>query len=106
MFLSLKKKILCEQKDIHLIHLYEDEWTLNIEETKNLLINLITQKLFINQKQLDEIIIPYDKYPSFMQIEGYYLFNITQPTLQAHTNVKHKTYHIYDCGNLVFRRIM
>ena len=105
-FSSLKKKILCEQKDIHLIHLYEDEWTLNMEETKNLLINLISKKPFICQKRLNEIVVPYDKYPSFMQIEGYCLSNITQPALQAHTNVKHKTYHIYDCGNLVFKRIM
>lgn len=106
MFLGLKKKILCEQNDIHLIHLYEDEWTLNTEEIKNLLINMISQKSFICQKQLDEIIIPYDKYPSFMQIEGYYLSNITQPTLQVHTNIKCKTYHMYDCGNLVFRRLV
>lgn len=105
MFMCLKKKILCEQKNIHLIHIYEDEWILQKDAIKKLLIDLILQNTFICQDQLSEIIIPYDKYPSFMQIKGYYLSHITQPMLQEHDNMKNKKYHIYDSGNLVFKQI-
>ena len=107
-FQLLNKTQLCEAKDIHLIHIYEDEWVYDNENIKTLITHLIdnpmqyVQTLHSNDNTL---ILPYDKYSSFMTILGYKLISITEPTLQKHNLNGGEIYHIYDCGQLVFQKI-
>lgn len=101
-FNLLKKTQLCEQKGIHLIHVYESEWLNQQDKTKQLLIDLINNKE-ITTNNYNVIHLPYDKYSSFTKIDGYELVEITSPTIVAHTGMKMKTYHMYDCGELIFK---
>lgn len=98
----LNKTILCEQKGIHLIHVYESEWLYEQEKIKSNLINLING---ISIQATSYIIsLPHDKYPSFLKINGYSLVEISPPELKEMPGAKNRLFHLYDCGQLVFQR--
>lgn len=107
-FHLFKKTTLCEQKNIHLIHIYEDDWIYRNSEQKELILKLINKQNDIYNYKFIEL--PHDKYPSSWSIPNYKLDHITEPELCFHSKCKRgkqeiKNYYtLYDCGKLIFKR--
>ena len=115
LFNSISEKTqLCEEKGIHLIHIFQDEWLIDQDEVKEMLVNFIRGDYDIPEYNDDKIVLSHDKYPSFLKIEGFHLAYITgddavtryaykQRKSGQFTRMK-KKYHVYSSGQLVFVR--
>lgn len=98
-----EKTLLCEEKFIHLIHVFEDEWAEKREEVEKLLADVLTGSCKFHEDEAEKIILPRCKFSAKMKIFGYELIEVTQPEIQLRHKVgKNAFYHVHDCGNLVF----
>lgn len=91
----LMKTEMCENLGYRLIHIFEDEWNKDKEEIKFKL-NSIFNNTFSYSIQNDEIVLDRCWYSKNTEINGFYLAEITEPTLLQN--------NCYNCGKLIYKR--
>ena len=103
----LEKTIACEEKNIRLIHIWEDEWLFD----KNKIINFIKNALQFNDTisqyiKDDKLILPRDKFNINFQIKEWILCEITKPKIiERHEPRKNTKFNVEDCGELIYKKI-
>lgn len=100
---QLKKTILCENKNITLIHIYEDEWIYEKAKIKKFLSNVFENKIFFRKQK---ICLPRDKYPKTMKIYGFKLIGNSEIHIHKRKSIASNShYDVPDCGTLTYERI-
>lgn len=102
---QLKKTMLCEAKNISLIHIYEDEWLYHITKVKKFIKNILKYKRLFNYN-CSSFTVPRDKYPKTFKPNGYKI--ISEGKIKLHERLgtsKKIKYHVPDCGTITYERI-
>lgn len=99
---QLFKTMLAEDKDIILVHVYEDEWLFKRDAMKQYLKKLLLDGFKFKD---DQLTLPRDKFPKSLHVEGYHLVEELAPSIETRTNgVSSVQYHIWNCGFLVYKK--
>lgn len=69
--------MVCEEKGIHLIHVFEDEWTEKQEEVEKLLADVLSNSYEFHEDEAGNIVLPRSKFSTMMKIPGYKLAEVT-----------------------------
>jgi len=102
----LKKSIQCENKGIHLIHVFESEWIHNRNYIINLLFNIIKDPNYIEYKKQNEFFIVDKKYFNLKNHDMDHIADILpQPNFVKGTRTIDQPTDIiiYDCGHGIYR---
>ena len=97
--------MLCEAKNISLIHIYEDEWLYHITKVKKFIKNILKYKRLFNYN-CSSFTVPRDKYPKTFKPNGYKI--ISEGKIKLHERLgtsKKIEYHVPDCGTITYERI-
>lgn len=101
---ELYKTQLCEKQNILLIHIFEDEWEFNKQNTKQLIIDILT-KQYENSFTADLITIDRSKFSLARTPQDYKLVDIIPASIDIRsTNDLDDKYHVFNCGMLVYKK--
>lgn len=99
----LNKTIKCENLNIPLIHIYEDEWMNEREKILNLLQQYRSGNFeFSYEKPIIEL--ERDKFSKLIIPNGFKLINETNPQIQIRIPYEKHEYQVYDCGKLIYEK--
>mgnify|MGYP002520654467 FL=1 len=100
---QLKKTILCENKNITLIHIYEDEWLYKNAKIKKFLHKILENKLVFKKQK---IYLPRDKYPKTVAISGFKFVENSEIHIHRRKSIaSNLLYDVPDCGTSTYERI-
>lgn len=100
---QLKKTILCENKNITLIHIYEDEWLYKNAKIKKFLHKILENKLVFKKQK---IYLPRDKYPKTVVISGFKFVKNSEIHIHRRKSIaSNLLYDVPDCGTSTYERI-
>lgn len=99
----LNKTIKCENLNIPLIHIYEDEWMNEREKILNLLQQYKSGNFdFSYEKEIIEL--ERDKFSKLIIPNGFKLINETNPQIRIRIPYEKHEYQVYDCGKLIYEK--
>lgn len=100
-----EKTTLCEQKNIYLFHLYEDEWKNKNrkKEIKEMILQIIFNCIKVDQTK-EILILDRDKFPKTFLPNNYTLIKETAPELIKRKNYNGNYFTVPNSGKLIYQK--
>jgi len=98
----LNKTKLCEEKNIKLVHIWEDEWIYEKEKTKKLIEDIISGNIVFPNDDIFEL--DRSKFNKSWKFPNYEIIDESTPQLVLRNKKNKNKYLVPDCGKLKFKK--
>jgi len=106
----LEKTMMCEERGIKLVHIWEDEWYDDNEKCKDLIRSFVFEEADVLRSAVVKngektIEVDRSKFCKLFSITGYHLVSETPPKTIMRSKQNKDKYLVADCGKLIYEKM-